>query len=152
MRKSILIIVTLIFGLFTAQANTPHAIPTHFNSSDHLKSDIIKEDLVEIFNWSVTTNAGVCSGTASSLESAERRVYLASEGLIVNQHIITSYFLLRSDINKPENRLYFWEVQSENSYAKGFSSSEATANRMIQLVSSGEVVYYKIVASSEIKK
>ncbi|TYB76106.1 hypothetical protein ES677_10015 [Bizionia gelidisalsuginis] len=146
MRKSILIIAALVFGLLTANATTPNSTPTTFNNSD-----LIKDDIVKIYNWSVTTTVGQFSGTASTLTSAERRVQLASNGLIVLEHIITSYFVVGSDINKPENRLYFWEVQSENGRAKGFSTSEASAHRMINLVSSGDVVYYKIVASSEIK-
>jgi len=147
MKKSILIIAALFFGLVvTANATSLNTTPTISNATG-----IVKADIVEIFNWSVKTTVGNFSGTESTLASAERRVQLASEGLIVLEHIITSYYVLRNEQNKPESRMYFWEVQSENGRAKGFSTSEASANKMINLVSSGDVVYYRIIASSKIK-
>jgi len=70
---------------------------------------------------------------------------LSSSGEVVTGSEITSYFVLKSEMNT--NRNYFWEVETETGSAKGYASSEDYANRMIALVASGDAIVSKIIIS-----
>ena len=146
MKKSILIIATVVFGLLNVNATTTTTEP---NSEISVK--ITKDDLVEVFDWYVKTTNGEFQGTATTLFDAKKRANLVGQNEVVLEQKITNYFILKSELNKKQNRIYFWEVKSEKGYAKGFSTSEVAAKHMIQLVAKGDVISYRIIASKDLK-
>ena len=87
------------------------------------------------------------SGTSLSLENAKQMIALSSSGEMVTGTEITSYFVLKSDVNNNAKRNYFWEVETATGRAKGYASSQEYADRMIQLVASGDAVVSKIIIS-----
>ncbi|RAJ15071.1 hypothetical protein [Olleya aquimaris] len=142
MKRTILIIATVVFGLLNANATN---LKTDGNSVTPV--DITKKELVEVYDWTVVTTSGEFSGTAATLFEAKKRSNLVGQNEVVLERKITNYFVLKSEMFKKESRLYFWEVKSEKGYAKGFSSSEFSAKQMIHLVAKGDIMSYKIIAS-----
>ncbi|WGD33521.1 hypothetical protein [Olleya sp. YS] len=142
MKRTILIIATVVLGLLNVNAAN---LKTDGNSE--IPVDITKNEIVEVYDWTVVTTNGEFSGTATSLFEAKKRSNLVGQNEVVLERKITNYFILKSEIFKKESRLYFWEVKSEKGYAKGFSSSEFSAKQMIQLVAKGDIMTYKIIAS-----
>ncbi|APY01419.1 hypothetical protein BWR22_14275 [Lacinutrix venerupis] len=139
-KTSILIIATIVFSFLNVNATN---LKTSINSKVNL--DITTDDLIKIFDWSVKTNTGEFSGTASTLFDAKKRANMVGQGAIVLEQKIVSYYVLRSEIHSKTNRTYFWEVVSEHGYAKGFSSSEFSAKRMLHLLAKGDIVSYRII-------
>ncbi len=147
MKKSILIIATVVLGFIDANATN---LKTNLNTTT-VSVDITKDEIIEVFDWSVKTTTGDFSGTASTLFDAKKRANIVGQGAIVLEQKITSYFVLRSELNVKSSRIYFWEVKSEKGYAKGFSSDEFSAKKMIALVAKGDVISYRIIASGNKK-
>jgi hypothetical protein len=141
MKKSILIIATVAFSILNINATNTK---TETNTTIKV-STITKNHIAQIFDWEVKTDQGTYSGTALSLESAKRMMSLSASGEIVKDKKITSYLVLKSEVNAQRN--YFWEVQTSTGSAKGYSSSEAYAHRMIELVASGDAIVSKIIIS-----
>ena len=145
MKKSILIIATMALATFNASAKTEKENYTVAIETVEMN----KNDLVQLFDWSVKSKSGIVSGTSTSLKKAEEMVKLMSTTELASEQKIESYYVLRSEMNK--KRLYAWEVKSTNGYAMGYSYSEASAEKMIALVASGDVISSKIVTSSKLK-
>ena len=143
MKKSILIIATVVLGFINANATN---LKTNLNTTT-VSVDITKDEIVEVFDWLVKTTSGEFSGTASTLFDAKKRANIVGQGAVVVEQKITSYFILKSELISKKNRIYFWEVQSEKGYAKGFSSDEFSAKKMIALVAKGDVISYRIITS-----
>lgn len=146
MRHSILIIATVVLGLLNANANTLKPIS---NSTTFL--EITNDDVIQVYDWRVTTTNGTFSGTATTLFEAKKRSNIVGQTEVVLERKITNYFVLRSELLKKDSRVYFWEVKSEKGYAKGFSTSEFSAKKMIDLVAKGDIVSYKIIANGNTK-
>lgn len=50
------------------------------------------------------------------------------------------------EITKTTNKtVYFWEVNTVNGYASGYTLSEAKAKKSIKLMTKNEIVTYKII-------
>lgn len=143
MKKSILIIATVVFGLLNVNATTSN---TTLNTSTE-SVDISKENIVEVFDWTVKTINGEYSGTALTLFEAKKMVNLSTRGENIQDITIESYFVLKSEINNKKSRVYYWEVESNNGFAKGFSTSEDSAELMIKLVAKGDIISFKIIKS-----
>lgn len=141
MKKSILIIATVAFSIININATNEKSI---LNTSNEVVS-FTKENIAQIFDWKVETDKGSYSGTSLSLENAKEMIALSSSGEIVLGTEIQSYLVLKSEINTSRN--YFWEVETATGSAKGYASSEDYANKMIQLVASGDAVISKIIIS-----
>jgi len=73
-------------------------------------------------------------------------------GEVILDRKIESFFQVREDISADKVRLYFWEVTTNSGTAKGFSDSEGQAKKMIELVSTGAILNFKIIQSAEFKK
>ncbi|WP_452230884.1 MULTISPECIES: hypothetical protein [unclassified Lacinutrix] len=144
MRKSILIIATVVFSLLNVNATTSNTI---LNTTTE-NVEIAKDDLIQVYDWSVKTTNGEFSGTALTLFDAKRMANIVGQAEVVLERQINSYYMLASELNKKESRLYYWEVNSKTAKAQGFASTEFTAKRMIQLVAKGDIINYKIIASS----
>lgn len=145
MRKSILIIATVVLGLTTLNATN---LKMTLNSE--ISVEINDDNIVEVYDWKVTTRNGESSGTAQSLEEAKRMIKLFSNGEIVLEQQITSFKMLASEASNNNNRLYYWKVESNYGNSDGFASSEATAKKMIALVAKGDIVSYKVIASKKL--
>ncbi|AXP81002.1 hypothetical protein CJ739_1917 [Mariniflexile rhizosphaerae] len=141
MKKSILIIATVAFSIININATNEKSI---LNTSNEVVS-FTKENIAQVFDWKVETDKGSYSGTSLSLENAKEMIALSSSGEIVLGTEIQSYLVLKSEINTSRN--YFWEVETATGSAKGYASSEDYANKMIQLVASGDAVISKIIIS-----
>ena len=141
MKKSILIIATVALSMLNVNAANENKT---LNTSTE-NATISKDNIAQVFEWHVETTQGSYSGTSLSLESAKEMMKLSSSGEVVTGTQITSYFVLKSDMNT--NRNYFWEVETAAGSAKGYASSEDYANKMIALVASGDVVVSKIIIS-----
>ena len=141
MKKSILIIATVALSMLNVNAANENKT---LNTSTE-NATISKDNIAQVFEWHVETTQGSYSGTSLSLESAKEMMKLSSSGEVVTGTQITSYFVLKSDMNT--NRNYFWEVETATGSAKGYASSEDYANKMIALVASGDVVVSKIIIS-----
>lgn len=146
MKRTILIIATVIFGILHANATT---VTTNPNSVTTVT--MTKDDLIKVYDWYVKTTTGEFRGTSKTLFDAKKRANLVSQNEVVLEQKISNYFILKSELNKNESRLYFWEVKSEKGEAKGFSTSEMSAKKMIQLVAKGDIISYKIIASKTLK-
>ena len=142
MKNSILIIATVVFSFLNVNATN---LKTTLNTETRV--EITKDDIVEVFDWTVKTTTGEFSGTATTLFDAKKRANMVGQGAIVLEQKITNYFVLRSEMQSKTSRVYFWEVKSEKGYAKGFSSNEFTAKRMMHLVAKGDIVSYSIIES-----
>ncbi|WP_147678510.1 hypothetical protein [Algibacter pacificus] len=140
MKNSILIIGMVVLSILNMHA-TNEKMP--LNPS----TELTENNIAQVFEWEVKTNKSEYAGTALSLKQAERMIALSSSGEIVRDQKITSYFILKSDVNTNENRNYFWEVKTATATARGYSSSEAYAHKMIALVASGDVIVDKIIIS-----
>lgn len=115
-------------------------------------STLTRDQITEVYDWNVRTNQGNYSGTANSLEEAKRMIELSSVGEIVLDRKIESFFQVKETVPSNTVRLYFWEVTTNSGTAKGFSSSESQAKRMIVLVSTGDILNYKIIQSADFEK
>ena len=146
MKKSILIIATVALSMLNVNAANENKT---LNTSTEIAT-ISKDNIAQVFEWHVETTQGSYSGTSLSLESAKEMMKLSSAGEVVTGTQITSYFVLKSDMNA--NRNYFWEVETATGSAKGYASSEDYANKMIALVASGDVVVSKIIISQPQQK
>ena len=148
MKKSILTlaIVALSFSNINAKevTSTSNTIET--------TSTLTRDQITEVYDWNVRTNQGNYSGTANSLEEAKRMIELSSVGEIVLDRKIESFFQVKETVSSNTVRLYFWEVTTNSGTAKGFSSSESQAKRMIELVSTGDILNYKIIQSADFEK
>jgi len=142
MKNSILIIATVVLSFLNVNATN---LKTTLNTETSV--EITRDEIVEVFDWSVKTTTGDFSGTASTLFDAKKRANMVAQGAIVMELKITSYFVLKSEIQSKSMRTYFWEVKSEKGYAKGYSSDEFTAKKMMSLVTGGEIVSYRIIES-----
>ncbi len=115
-------------------------------------STLTRDQITEVYDWNVRTNQGNYSGTANSLEEAKRMIELSSVGEVVLDRKIESFFQVKETVSSNKVRLYFWEVTTNSGTAKGFSSSESQAKRMIELVSTGDILNYKIIQSADFEK
>jgi len=143
-----LILIIAVVAMSTININATNEKMT-LNASNEVET-ITKENLVQVFDWNVVTNKSTYSGTSPSLEHAKKMMVLVSTGERIVERKIESFYMVSSDV-VTNNRTYFWEVQSENGYAKGFSSSEFSARKMIGLVAQGDVISYKIITNSKKK-
>ncbi|MDA0178236.1 hypothetical protein [Mesoflavibacter profundi] len=146
MKRTILIIATVIFGILHANATT---VTTNPNNETIVT--MTKDDLIKVYDWYVKTTTGEFRGTSKTLFDAKKRANLVSQNEVVLEQKISNYFILKSELNKNQSRLYFWEVKSEKGEAKGFSTSEVSAKKMIQLLAKGDIISYKIIASKTLK-
>jgi hypothetical protein len=146
MRKSIFTIAILALSFVNVNATE---VTTTSNNTEI--STLTKNDLTEVYDWSVKTTQGEYSGTSSSLQDAEKMIRLVAVGEVILDKKIESFYQVIAEKNDKTLRLYFWEVESATGKAKGFSSSEKQAQRMIQLVSSGDVVSSKIIIAADYK-
>ncbi|WP_290696467.1 hypothetical protein [Lacinutrix sp.] len=144
MKNSILIIATIVFSFLNVNATN---LKTTLNTETRV--EITKDEIVEIFDWRVKTTTGEFSGTATTLFDAKKRANMVGQGTVVIAQKITNYFVLKSDMQSQDNRVYFWEVKSEKGYAKGFSSSEFSAKKMMSLVAKGDIVSYRIIENKK---
>ena len=78
-------------------------------------------------------------------------IQLVSAGEIVLDKKIETFFQLKDEVSNSNLRLFFWEVKTTNGKAKGFSSSESQAQKMIELVSTGDILNFKIIIAAEFK-
>lgn len=141
MKKSILIIATVALSIINVNATNEKK--TLYTSNE--VATISRDNIAQVFDWKVETDKGIYSGTSLTLESAKQMIALSSSGEIVLGSEIQSYLVLKSEVNAQRN--YFWEVETATGSAKGYASSEDYANRMIQLVASGDAVISKIIIS-----
>ncbi|MBC7524625.1 MAG: hypothetical protein H7239_09330 [Flavobacterium sp.] len=111
-----------------------------------------RDQITEVYDWNVKTNTGNYSGTANSLEEAQKMIKLVTVGEVLLERKIESYFEVKDTVASDKVRLFFWEVTTSHGTAKGFSNSESQAKRMIELVSTGDVLNYKIIQSADFKK
>lgn len=141
MRKSILIIATVALSIISVNA-------TNEKTTLNTLTDVVtltRNNIAQVFDWKVETNKSVYSGTSLTLENAKRMIALSSSGERIKGVEITSYFVLKSEVNAKRN--YFWEVETKTGFAKGYASSEDYANKMIALVASGDAVVSKKIIS-----
>ncbi|WP_303318717.1 hypothetical protein Q4Q34_09355 [Flavivirga abyssicola] len=142
-KKSFLIIGTVVLSILSSHATT---LTSNLNTTT-VSVDITNENLVKVYDWKVETNKSIYSGTSLSVEDAKRMIALTSSGEIVRASKIESYFVLKTEAKNNSKRNYFWEVETATGRAKGYSSTEAYAYRMIQLVASGDAIVSKKIIS-----
>ncbi|TXG37433.1 hypothetical protein [Seonamhaeicola maritimus] len=143
MRKSILIIGTVVLSVLNINA-------TNANKNLNTLKEVVeikKNNIAQVFEWKVETTKSTYSGTSLSLEQAKKMIALSSSGEVVTGKEIKSYFVLKSEVNNTAKRNYFWEVKTATGFAKGYSSTEAYAHKMIELVASGDAIVDKIIIS-----
>lgn len=143
MKRIILIITTVVFSILNINATNEKMT---FTSSPEVV-EITRSNIAQVFEWKVETTKGAYSGTSLSLENAKKMMALSSSGEVITEVKITSYFVLKPDFNNSAKRNYFWEVETETGFAKGYASTEDYANKMIQLVASGDAIVSKIIIS-----
>lgn len=148
MKKSILTLA--IVALSFSNINATEVITT--SNTIEATSTLTRDQIKEVYDWNVRTTQGNYSGTANSLEEAKRMIELSSVGEIVLDRKIESFFQVKEIVSSNKVRLYFWEVTTNSGTAKGFSSSESQAKRMIELISTGDILSYKIIQSADFVK
>jgi hypothetical protein len=145
-KKAILIIATIVLGFFNLNATNQNK---SLNSNTSI--ELLKDELITVYDWTVITTNGTYSGTATTLFEAKKRSNLVGQNEVVLERKITNYYVIKSDLLKTESRLYFWEVKSQKGYAKGYATTEASAKQMIRLVAEGDIISHKIIASGNKK-
>lgn len=141
MKKSI---VTLaIFALsFTNNIAKASTISNKFETTP-IES---RDQIIEVYDWSVKTNQRNYSGTANSLEEANKMIALVTVDEIILDKKVESFYKVKNQ-EESNNKLYFWEAQTSSGHAKGFSNSKDQAKKMIELIGKGDVLNYKIIQS-----
>ena len=157
MKKSILTLAIVAFSFSNINAKevttTSNTIDPSFSElAKQTTATLTRDQIKEIYDWSVKTNSGNYSGTSNSLEEAQRMIELVTVGEVILDKKIESFFQVKEEVASNKVRLYFWEVTTNSGSAKGFSSSESQAKRMIELVSTGDILSYKIIQSADFKK
>ncbi len=147
MKKSI---ITLAIVALTFTNINATEVTTTSNTIE--ASTLTRDQITEVYDWNVKTNSGNYSGTANSLEEAQRMIELVTVGEVVLDRKIESYYQIKQDVTSKTQRLYFWEVTTNTGSAKGFSNSESQAKRMIELVSTGAILNFKILQSADFEK
>lgn len=147
MKQSILIISTVVFSFLNVNATT---LKTTANNAI-VETEITENNIATIYEWSVKTLSGHSSGTSSNLEDAKEMISLFSRNEAIIEKKIVSYYVLKAEAKNLNDRTFYWEVESTNGNAKGFSSSQRNAKEMINLVSKGEIITYKIITSEKRK-
>jgi len=113
---------------------------------------LTRDQIKEVFEWNVTTNQSNYSGTSNSLKEAQKMIALAAMGEIILELKIESFFQVKDEFTFSKMQLFFWEVETSTGKAKGFSNSECQAKRMIELVSTGAILNFKIIQSGDFQK
>lgn len=157
MKKSILTlaIVALTFSNINAKevTTTSNTIDPSFSElAKQTTATLTRDQIKEVYDWNVKTTQGNYSGTANSLEEAQKMIELVTVGEIVLDKKIESFFQVKEEVASNKLRLFFWEVNTNNGTARGFSNSESQAKRMIELVSTGDILNYKIIQSADFEK
>ncbi|WP_298118437.1 hypothetical protein [Flavobacterium sp.] len=157
MKKSILTlaIVALTFSNINATevTTTSNTIdPSLSELAKQTTATLSRDQIKEVYDWNVKTTQGNYSGTAISLEEAQKMIELVTVGEVVLDKKIESFFQVKEEVASNKLRLFFWEVTTNNGTAKGFSNSESQAKRMIELVSTGDILNYKIIQSTDFEK
>ena len=147
MKKSI--ITLAIVALTFANINATEVTTT---SNTIEATTLTRDQITEVYDWNVKTNQGNYSGTANSLEEAQKMIELVTVGEFILDRKIESYYQVKNEVASNTQRLYFWEVTTNSGTAKGFSNSESQAKRMIELVSTGAILNFKIVQSADFQK
>lgn len=145
MRKSIFTIAILALSFVNVNATE---VTTTSNNLE-ITTSLSRENIVEVYDWSVKTATGNYAGTSNSLEEAKKMIQLVSAGEIVLDKKIETFFQLKNEVSN--SRLFFWEVETTNGKAKGFSGSESQAKKMIELVSTGDILSTKIIIAADFK-
>ena len=148
MKKSILTIAIVALSFSNVNAKEVTTTSKQFRN---LNFNLSRDNIEEVYDWNVKTTTGNYSGTANTLEEAQKMIELVTIGEIVLDRKIETFFQLKNEVSNSNLRLFFWEVETTNGKAKGFSSSESNAKKMIELVSTGDILNYKIVIAAEFK-
>lgn len=142
MKKSI-----LTLAIFALSFTSSIAKETTTNLNRFETTPIVSRDqITEVYNWSVKTAQRNYSGTVNSLEEANKMIALVTMGEVVLDKKVESFYQVINQ-EKPNSKLYFWEAQTTSGHAKGFSNSKEQAIKMIELISKGDVLGYKIIQS-----
>ncbi|WP_179349114.1 hypothetical protein [Winogradskyella pacifica] len=144
MKLTILFFATVVLGFSTLNATTKSTIATNETSLE-----ITTDNIIKVYDWIVITKSGKSEGTSLNLEDAKRMITLFSSGEIILKKQIKSFKVLKSEANDTSKRLYLWIVESRHSKSQGFASSKSAAARMITLASKGDIITYKVIASSK---
>lgn len=147
MKNSILIIALVALSLYQVNATENKNI---LNSATDIET-VTTEKIVQVYDWNVTTNKNSYSGTSPNIDHAIKMISLVSSGEVVLEKKIESYYMFQNQTKDNNNRLYFWEVTSTKGYARGFSSTEDDAHKMMKLVASGDIVTSKVIISGIIE-
>jgi len=145
MKKSILIIATVVLSIFNVNA-------TNLKEKENkttISGKFAMEHIIKVYDWELEIENGKFSGTALSKEEAQKMLSILSQGEIVKHKKVTSYYVMQNESKSGNVRDFYWEVKSKSGYAKGFASSEDNAKLMIQLVTTGEVITSKIIKSKK---
>jgi hypothetical protein len=143
MKKSIL---TLAIFALSFTNNTAKATTTNSNLFETTTA-LSRDQITEVYDWSVKTTQRNYSGTANSLEEANKIIALVTLNEVILDKKIESFYQVKNQEDANNKRLYFWEAQTDFGYAKGFSNSENQAKKMIDLIGKGDVLNYKIIQS-----
>lgn len=147
MRKSIFTIAILALSLSNVNATE---VKTTSNNLE-ITTSISRENIVEVYDWTVKTATGTYAGTSNTLEQAQKMIQLVSTGEIILDKKIEIFYQSKDEVSNTSLRLFFWEVETTNGKAKGFSSSESQAKKMIELVSTGDILNFKIIIAADFK-
>lgn len=149
MKKSILTLAIVALSFSNINATK---VTTTSNTIESTTSTLTRDQITEVYDWHVSTNQGNYSGTSLTLEEARKMIDLVSAGEIILSKKVESYYQVKEEVASNKLRLYFWEVTTNSGSAKGFSSSESQAKRMIQLISTGDILSFKIIQSADFEK
>ncbi|MCR9182063.1 MAG: hypothetical protein NXH73_03970 [Flavobacteriaceae bacterium] len=69
-----------------------------------------------------------------------------------NQPLVNGKEISQSKVDKKQTRIYIWEITTQNGKAKGVSTSEAHAKKMIEAFSKGDILDLKIITSFQLDK
>ncbi len=137
MKKLVLTFGIVALSFLTVQATT-------LNELSNYKTETA--EVTSVYIWNVITANGTFSGSSMSLDHAKQMVKLSSAGDIIVEQKIVKHYLLKEDFNK---KYFYWEVESTKAKASGFSSSEAKARKLINLVAKGDIINYKIIVNKK---
>lgn len=143
MKKSFFIITTALLSFVQMNALNDSIVSHRYDHHANIPADA----LIQIFEWQVKTNQARYSGTSSSASHAHNMIKLISQGDVILEKTVESFYLLESDLQSESKRVFLWEVTSTNGRAQGYSTSKTAAQKMINLVANGDIITFRIIRS-----
>ncbi len=137
------LITLIVLGMFinTIQAKTLNNL--NITNKVNIEND---DTFIKIYEWKVVGQGFEASGTATSLEEANKAILLVSNYEVILEKVITSAFVSSNDLKTSKtSKIYYWSVKGSVFEASGRSLSLQAAQKIIKAISGNSVQHEVII-------